>query len=177
MALHIHYNSAFKDMSKEQIEQYCVINEYRLIGSAVFVRNKSFMSKLISRICGGKYKDKAFVPSHVGSLILCGGHIYLFDMKPPKTKDEFMLVMRNFSIDTEQFSLGIIKRINNKYGYLSAIQSAFKYLWWGFREHCSEIHLKELQAQGLFKEYSANQTTPEDLKNILLNYEGNSTND
>jgi hypothetical protein len=45
-------------------------------------------------------------------------------------------------------------------------------MFWGFKEHCSEIHLKALQDQGLFKEYDANKTTPEDLKEILLHYDG-----
>lgn len=180
----VHYNTAFKDMTKEQLTQFCVLNEFQLVGSAVFVKNKALISKLISWVCSGKAEDKSFIPSHVGSLILCGGHVYLFDMKPPKptltrfdeylanSKDEYMVIMRNFGLDTEKFSLGIVQRMNNKYGYLSALQSAFKYLWWGLREHCSEIHLKELQVQGLFKDFSANQTTPEDLKEILLNYKG-----
>lgn len=177
-----HYNSAFAGMSKEQIGQFCNLNEFQLVGSALFAKNKSFVSKLVSWVCKGKAKDEIFIPSHVGSLILCGGHVYLFDMKPPKptltkfedylanTKDEYLLVMRNFALDTEAFSLGILSRVNQRYGYLSAIQSAFKYLWYPLREHCSEIHLKELQKQGLFKEEDANETTPEDLKEILLAY-------
>lgn len=183
MVVHVHFNTAFKDMTKEQLTQYCGLNEYGLVGSAIFVKNKSLMSKIISKVCAGKAQSKDFVPSHIGSLILCGGHVYLFDMKPPKptltrldeylatTKDEYMLVMRNFALDTEKFSLDILSRLNNKYGYLSAIQSAFKWLWYPLREHCSEIHLKALQAQGLFKEHSANATTPEDLKEILLQHE------
>ena len=180
-----HFNTAFKDMTKDQIEMYVKIHKEKLVGSAVFVKNTALISKAISWVCSGKAKTKDFVPSHVGSLILCGGHVYLFDMKPPKptltkfsdylaeSKDEYLLYMRNFSLDTEKFSLEIIKRVNNNYGYLSALQSAFKYLWWGWREHCSEIHLKALQAQGLFTEYSANATTPEDLKEILDDYKGN----
>ena len=105
-------------------------------------------------------------------------------MKPPRptltrfdeylatTKDEYLLVMRNFGIDTEKFSLGILSRVNQRYGYLSAIQSAFKFLWYPLREHCSEIHLKELQKQELFTNEDANETTPEDLKEILLAYKG-----
>lgn len=180
----VYCNADFRNMTEEQLSQFCMKNDYQLVGSALFVKNKAFVSKLISWVCSGKAKDKTFVPSHVGSLILCGGHIYLFDMKPPvptltrldkylaSSKDEYILVMRNFGLDIEKFSLGIVGRMNKKYGYLSAIQSAFKYLWWGFREHCSEIHLKELQEQGLFKKYDANQTTPEDLKEILFAYKG-----
>lgn len=183
MVVHVHHNTAFENMTKEQLEQFCILREFALVGSAVFVKNKAFISKIISWVCLGKAESKDFVPSHVGSLILAGGHVYLFDMKPPRptltrfdeylanTKDEFILVMRNFYLDTEKFSLEILKRYNKPYGYLSAIQSAFKYLWWGFKEHCSEIHLKALQAQGLFKEYDANKTTPEDLKEILLKYD------
>lgn len=184
MVVHVHFNTAFKDMTKKQLEDFCSLKEFSLVGSAVFVKNKAFISKIISWVCSGKAESKDFVPSHVGSLILAGGHVYLFDMKPPrptltrfdeylyKTKDEFMLVMRNFYVDTEKFSLEILSRINKPYGYLSAIQSAFKYMFWGFKEHCSEIHLKALQAQGLFKDKDANKTTPEDLKELLLNYDG-----
>lgn len=183
MTLQIHYNTAFKDMTEEQIKQFCILREFGLIGSAVFVKNKSFISKMVSWVCSGKAETKDFVPSHVGSLILVGGHVYIFDMKPPRptltrfddylinSQDEFMLVMRNFAINTEAFSLEVLKRYNKPYGYLSAIQSAFKYMRWGFKEHCSEIHLKALQAQGLFTKYDANETTPEDLKEILFHYD------
>ena len=179
-----HFKSAFAGMTKADIEQFCVLNEYQLIGSALFAKNKSFISKAVSWVCQGKAKDEKFIPSHVGSIVLAGGHVYLFDMKPPKptltrldkylatTKDDYLLVMRNFPLNTETFSINIIKRMNEHYGYLSAIQSAFKYLWYPLREHCSEIHLKELQAQGLFQAYNANKTTPEDLKKILLSYPG-----
>lgn len=182
--MRIHYNTAFQDLTKDELNQFCVFNEYQLVGSALFVKNKSLISKLVSWVCSGKAEDKTFIPSHVGSLVLIGGNVYLFDMKPPKatltklvdylstSKDEYMLVMRNFGLDIEKFSIGVCSRVNQKYGYISAIQSAFKYLWWGLREHCSEIHLKELQEQGLFKGYSANETTPEDLKEILLKYSG-----
>lgn len=184
MVVHVHYNTAFENMTEDQIKQFCKLRQIDLVGSAVFVKNKAFVSKVISWVCSGKAESKDFVPSHVGSLILAGGHVYLFDMKPPRptltrfdeylanTKDEFMLVLRNFSVDTEKFSLNILSRLNKPYGYLSAIQSAFKYMFWGFKEHCSEIHLKALQDQGLFKEYDANKTTPEDLKEILLHYDG-----
>lgn len=179
-----HNNTAFAGMTKAEIEQFCILNEFQLIGSALFTKNKSFISKVVSWVCKGKAKNQKFIPSHVGSIVLAGGHVYLFDMKPPKptltrldkylatTKDEYLLVMRNFALNTETFSINIINRMNERYGYLSAIQSAFKYLWYPLREHCSEIHLKELQAQGLFNAYNANKTTPEDLKEILLNYSG-----
>lgn len=177
----LHYNTAFESLTPETIEDFVEQNKNTLVGSAVFVKNAAFISKLISWVCSGKAQDKNFIPSHVGSLVMVGGQVYLFDMKPPKptlthfvdylknTKDEFLLVMRDFKLDTEAFSLEIVNRMNKRYGYLSAIQSAFKYMYYGFREHCSEIHLKALQAQGLFWGYDANKTTPEDLKEILLN--------
>ena len=182
MKVQIHDYNFFEKMTKEQITNYCKAHELELVGSAIFVKNKAFISKVISWVCSGKAESKDFVPSHVGSLIFAGGYVYLFDMKPPRptltrldeylsqTKDNFILVMRNFNVNTEKFSLEILSRINKPYGYLSAIQSAFKYMFWGFKEHCSEIHLKALQAQGLFKKYNANKTTPEDLKEILFNY-------
>lgn len=177
----IHYNTAFQGLKKEQIEKWLTLYKHRLIGSAVFVKGSGIIAELIQKVCSSKAENKSFIPSHVGSLIEIGGQIYLFDMKPPRgtirpfdeyilnSKDEFMLVMRDFELDTEKFSADICARVNKSYGYLSAIQSAFKYLWWGYKEHCSEIHLKELQEQGLFESYDANETTPEDLLNILLN--------
>ena len=171
-------------ISKDNITEFCEENKAGLIGSAVFVKNNSVMSKVISWVCSGKAESKDFVPSHVGSIVLAGGALYLFDMKPPRptltrldeylasTKDQYIIVMRNFDINPEKFSLDIIKRYNKPYGYLSAVQSAFKCMFWGFKEHCSEIHFKALQEQGFFKEYNANKTTPEDLKEILLHYEG-----
>ena len=81
MVVHVHKNTAFQDMTKDQITKFCSIRQYELIGSAVFVKNKALISKVISWVCSGKAESKDFVPSHVGSLILVGGHVYLFDMK------------------------------------------------------------------------------------------------
>lgn len=175
----IYYNKDFA-RSKDQINKWIFLNKYRLAGSAIFTKNNTFISKAISWACHNEYPENDFNPSHVGSLILIANDIYIFDMKPPKanitkledyllnTKDDFMLIIRDFELDIEKFSFDICKRINQNYGYLSAIQSACKYLWFPFREHCSEVHLKELQIQNLFLDENANKITPENLLRILV---------
>ena len=167
------------NLSNDERVKWIENNKNNLVGSAVFVCGKSKISKLISRVCKGKSKNKLFVPSHVGSLVLVGGNIYKFDMQPPcarivplsewmnKTQDDYIILMRDFKLDTEKFSADVCSRINKRYGYFSAVQSAFKYLWWGLREHCSEVHLKCLQSQGLFTGVNANKTTPVSLYEIL----------
>lgn len=175
----IYSNLDFKNMNADEIENFIKQNKQALAASAIFVKGKSKISKMISWVCKGKSKNKEFVPSHVGSLVLVGGNVYKFDMVPPcakltslkdyilKSKETYIIAFRDFDCDIEKFSLDVCSRINRRYGYLSALQSAFKYLYYPLREHCSEIHLKCLQLQGLFKEYSANATTPDDLFRIL----------
>lgn len=183
----IYSNFEFKNMNTEEIENFINQNKQALAGSAIFVKGKSKISKMISWVCKGKSENKEFVPSHVGSLVLVGRTIYKFDMMPPcakitslkdyikKSKETYIIAMRNFDIDVEKFSIDVCSRLNRRYGYLSALQSAFKYLYYPFREHCSEIHLRCLQNQGLFKEYSPNATTPDDLFRMLRKTSG-STN-
>lgn len=167
-------------MKREHLEKWIKLYKMQLVGSAIFTQNNgSLISRLISKVTQEDCTD-SFVPSHVGSLVLIGGNVYIFDMKPPKakltrledyilkTKDIFVIVMRNFELNTEEFSVNVCERVNQNYGYLSAIQSAFKWLWYPLREHCSEIHLKELQKQGLFPGHDPNETTPEDMYHILL---------
>lgn len=183
MVVFIYDNNFFHNKTAEEIDNWIEETKYLLVGSAIFVKGKNAISKAISWVCKGKSKNKEFVPSHVGSLVFVGGNVYKFDMMPPsakltklrdyilKTKDEFKIVTRDFELDREKFSLDICSRVNRRYGYLSALQSAFKYLWYPLREHCSEIHLKALQAQNLFTQYKANSATPDDIYRILC-FEG-----
>ena len=106
----------FKGMEREKF--YLWIHEHKqaLIGSAVFTKNNTFGSKLVSwaQKVHDKSKDE-FIPSHTASIIEKDGDLYLFDMKPPKasvqpltryllaTDDEYILVLRNFPIDTKIF--------------------------------------------------------------------------
>lgn len=175
----IYSNKDFAKMSLGDIRDFVVKNRRRLIGSAVFTRNKSVISRLICYVSKGREPDAIFVPSHTGSIIGLRGEVFCFDMKPPEgkitslveylstTEDEFRLVVPDFLLNDSAFSDFISKRIGQSYGYVSALQSAFRGLRWGSSEHCSEIHLKALQAQGLFVEYDANKTTPFDLVHIL----------
>jgi|GEM_PF-1691270 len=175
----IYTGDYLKNLTDNGLIHFLDVNRLKLAGSAVFTRNKSLVSKIVSSVCRGKCDKEEWIPSHVGSLVLMGGGVYLFDMKPPKatltklknyikeTNDDFIIVMRDFELDVEKFSFNICDRNKNYYGYISAVQSAFKWLWYPLREHCSEIHLKELNEQKLFTQYKPNNTTPKDLLEIL----------
>lgn len=170
----------YKKIDERLLMSWISVYKNKLAGSAIFVRNESLLSKIISSVCKNKCPDKTFIPSHVGSLVLVGGDVAVFDMVPPKAKitplidyltstdDDYEIVMRDFDLDVEKFSFGIVERVNKRYGYLSAIQSAFKWLWYPLREHCSEIHLRELQKQRLFEGIDANEITPDGLYHLLI---------
>lgn len=169
-----HYNTAFEGMTKEQIEKWIDLKKERFVGSAVFTSNKSTISKLV-RWAENRGKEKhSFVPSHVGSVVMQDGKVYIFDMKPPKatktllseyiynTKDEFVIVLRDFMLDTQMFSANILEYEGRLYPYLSAIRSICKLIPSKWARHCSELHLRELQKQGLFTELNP-EITPLEL--------------
>lgn len=151
----------FKSMEREKF--YLWIHEHKqaLIGSAVFTRNKTWGSKIVSwaQRIHDKTKDK-FVPSHTGSIIEKDGELLLFDMKPPKasvqpltryllaTDDEYILVLRDFPIDTTIFSQLIIYHLGEFYAYFSAIRSVFTKRQTKFVNHCSELHARSLALVG-----------------------------
>lgn len=169
-----HFNSAFKDMLIEDIDKWISFNYERLIGSAVFTKNKSVTSKLVCWAEKWRCKDNGFVPSHTGSIIEYENKLYIFDMKPLKariqplneyllnTKEEFALVLRNFMLDTKMFSINIAEHIGEFYPYMSAVRSVFTKRQSKWRRHCSELHLRELQKQGLFTELNP-EITPDEL--------------
>lgn len=178
MKIQIHFNSAFKNMSLEQITKWIKLNHKRLIGSAIFTRNTSITSKIVQWAEKWKCKGCEFTPSHVGSIIEYNGEVYLFDMKPlhatiqplvtylHETKDEFALVLRNFNLDTNMFSKNILEHNNEFYPFMSAIRSVFTKRESKWRRHCSELHLRELQKQDLYKEINS-EITPDELWHIL----------
>ena len=106
----------FKNMEREKFYLWVHEHKQALIGSAVFTRNNTWGSKIVS--FAQKIHDKAkadFIPSHVGSIIEKDGDLFLFDMKPPKasvqpltryllaTNDEYILVLRDYPIDKTIF--------------------------------------------------------------------------
>lgn len=169
----------FKQMEREKF--YLWIHEHKqaLIGSAVFTKNNKLGSKLVSwaQKVHDKSKDE-FIPSHTASIIEKDGQLYLFDMKPPKasvqpltryllaTDDDYVLLLRNFPLDTFMFSQNMIYHIGEFYAYLSALRSVFTKRQTKFVRHCSEMHLTELQKQGLYLNVNR-EITPNELLTLF----------
>lgn len=170
----IHFDSAFKIMTADQIDKWIKLNKNRLIGSAIFTANDTIGSKIVRWAESWKNKKSGFKPSHTGSIIKYRNDLYIFDMKPPKakvtlfidyllnTKDKFALIMRDFELDANMFSLNLQEHIGESYPYMSAIRSVFTKRQSKWRRHCSEMHLRELQKQGIYKELNP-EITPDEL--------------
>lgn len=169
----------FKKMDRESFYLWIHAHFNQLIGSAVFTRNKKLGSRLVS--WAQKVHDKSkeeFIPSHTGSIIEKDGELYLFDMKPPKasiqhltryllsTKDDYILVLRDFPLDTFMFSQNLLYHVGEFYAYLSALRSVFTKRKTKFVRHCSEMHITELQKQGLYKDINP-EITPNELLNLF----------
>lgn len=179
----IHYKTAFEGITPEGLEKWINFNKTRLIGSAIFTKNKSITSKIVRWAESWTCKDKHFIPSHVGSIILYNNNVYIFDMKPLharvqklsdyilNTDEDFVLVMRNFVLDTKMFSLNIAEHIGEFYPFMSAIRSVLTKRQSKWRRHCSELHFRELQKQGLFKTINA-EITPDELLHVLKDQQG-----
>lgn len=152
----------FKNMPREEF--YYWINQHYeyLIGSAIFTRNKKKLgSKIVSWV--QKIHDKSdepFVPSHTASIIEQDGTLYCFDMKPPRasvtaltryllsTDDDYILVLRDFPLDTFMFSKNISYHIGEFYAYFSALRSVFTKRQTKWVTHCSELHARQIGLQG-----------------------------
>lgn len=151
----------FKSMEREKFYLWIHEHKMQLIGSAVFTKNNTFGSKLVSwaQKVHDKSKDE-FIPSHTASIIEKDGDLYLFDMKPPKasiqpltryllsTDDEYILVLRDFPLDTKIFSESIIYHLGEFYAYFSALRSVFTKRQTKFVTHCSELHARILALLG-----------------------------
>lgn len=178
----IHFKSAFANMSLEEINKWISFNREQLIGSAIFTKNKSVTSKIVCWAEEWHCKKVCFVPSHTGSIIDYNGVLHIFDMKPLKakiqpldkflkeTKDEYALVLRNFQLDTRMFSINIAEHIGEFYPYMSAVRSVFTKRQSKWRRHCSELHLRELQKQGILTELNP-EITPDELMHAILENE------
>lgn len=174
----MHFNTAFEGMRIDEIDNWISFNYERLIGSAVFTKNKSLTSKLVRWAEKWRCKDECFVPSHTGSIIEYNGNLYIFDMKPLRAKiqplneylidadEDFILVLRDFRLDTKMFSVNVAEHIGEFYPYMSAIRSVFTKRQSKWRRHCSELHLRELQKQGLYTNINP-EITPDELLHLL----------
>lgn len=149
------------NMPREEFYLWIHKNYETLIGSAIFTRSKSFTSKLVS--WAQKVHDKTkepFIPSHTASIIEQDGMLYCFDMKPPRasvtaltryllsTDDDYILVLRDFPLDTFMFSKNISYHIGEFYAYFSALRSVFTKRQTKWVTHCSELHARQIGLQG-----------------------------
>ncbi len=176
----IHQNTAFCAMRIDEIDKWISFNYERLIGSAVFTKNNSLTSKIVRWAEGWKCKEKDFIPSHTGSIIEYDSELYIFDMKPLKARiqplneyllnadEEFVLVLRDFALDTKMFSINIAEHIGEFYPYMSAIRSVFTKRQSKWRRHCSEMHARMLDLCGhKFPKGFNFECTPLELFNFL----------
>lgn len=172
--LQMHANTSFKNMNADEIQKWIIFNYDRLIGSAVFTKNKSLTSKIVRHVESWKCKNKCFIPSHTASVIEYNNDIYMFDMKPlrasvkpladylSETQDDYVLILRNFELDTRMFSINIAEHINEFYPFMSALRSVLNKRQTKWSRHCSELHLRELQKQGILTHLNP-EITPDEL--------------
>lgn len=171
-------NNIFYELPLSEFLVFTNSNREKLIGSAVFTRNQSITSKVVSAFEGIKCKDKAFIPSHTGSIIEDKGNLYIFNMKPLKaskillkdyvrtTKDDYIIVLKDFKLDNYMFSQNILEHEGEFYPFFSAIRSVFSKRNSKWRRHCSELHLRELQKQGIMRDINP-EITPDELFHIM----------
>lgn len=151
----------FVDMPREQFYLWIKEHYEALIGSAIFTKNNRLGSKLVSfaEKVHDRSKDK-FIPSHTASIIEKDGNLYCFDMKPPRasitsltryllsTDDDYILVLRDFELNTFMFSKNIGYHIGEFYPYFSALRSIFTKRQTKWVTHCSELHARMIALQG-----------------------------
>ena len=170
-----------ESLDREDFYLWILEHKQELIGSAVFTKNNKLGSKLVSfaQKIHDKSKEK-FIPSHTASIIEKDNQLYLFDMKPPKasiqpltryllsTDDDYILVLRNFPLDTFMFSQNMLFHVGEFYAYLSAIRSVFTKRQTKFVTHCSELHAREIAKQGVqFPKGFNLECTPNELLEVF----------
>lgn len=176
----IYDKNFFRMMLREELKEWIKNNYTNLIGSAIFTKNNSLTSKIVSWAeSWGKKKNK-FIPSHTGSIIEVNKELYIFDMKPPKasmqplfnylyaSRDEFILILRNFDINTYTFNNFLLFHVGEVYPYLSAIRSVFTKRQTKWKNHCSELHARLLDLCGCkFPDNFNFECTPLELLDFL----------
>lgn len=174
----IHYKSAFKDLTPEELEGWLKVNREKLIGSAIFTRNNSITSKIVRWAERLRTGCKGFVPSHTGAIIEYLDELYIFDVKPLRssvqplkdyllyTSEDYILYVRDFDVDIKMFSLNCVYHIGDWYPFGSAIRSVLTKRQTKNAKHCSEFVLREWQKQGLFPHVNA-EISPDELLHLL----------
>lgn len=173
-----------RSLSRPRLSKWISYNFNNLIGGATFTIGKTPIVPIIQHFTK-KYSKSNFTPAHTGSIIACGGLLYVFNMTPPKsnivelmdyilsdTDEDFRIIYRgeNFELDTKAYSEYLHTKVGQKYGYLSALEciSPLRKILFNFSEHCSEIHVKALQRQGYFKNIKADDICPSELYEIMI---------
>lgn len=177
-------NEFFKEKTRSEIRKWINANKGKLVGSAIFTKGQSYTANIVAWAEGWKCPQKSsFRPSHTGSIIEQNGELLIFDMKPPKasvqnlekylwtTNESFEILLRDFELDTMMFSANLLSEVGRGYPYMSAIRSVFSKRETKWNCHCSELHLRELQKQGLYLDVNG-EITPDELLHIMENSEG-----
>lgn len=164
------------------LDKWLSENKKQLIGSCIFTRrDDNIMANIIANFTKGSSYENEFVPSHIGTIFEKDGELKVLNILAPKTtvsnlrdilntyKGKLVLCLRDFHINTENFSNAIAKYEGMEYGFLSAFQTIFENIEIKEGLHCSEVHLLELQKEGLFKGINANKITPNTLLRLLVN--------
>jgi len=176
----VFYKEYFKNMLREDIRLWLDMHRERLAGSAIFTRGHSITANIVAWAEGWRCTDKkGFCPAHTGSIIERDRELIIFDMKPPRastqslekylwtTKEDFVIVLRDFELDTRMFSLNLLSQVGRGYPYLSAIRSVFSKRETKWNCHCSEMHLRELQKQMVYINVNS-EITPDELLHIMV---------
>lgn len=179
MTVIVHFNTAFENMTRDDIKSWITLNRHKLVGSAIFTKSNSIVSKVVRWAEQWQEPDWGFVPSHVGAVVKKDGELYVVDVIPPKvrlvrlidylmrTDIEFALVLRNFPLNGKMFSINLLDKVGEWYPYMSAIRSVFTKRRTKYRQHCSEAVLRQYQLQGRFKNINV-ECTPLELYNIMI---------
>lgn len=179
----VFYKEYFKEMTREQIRYWIYKHRVQLVGSAIFTKGTTLGAKLVVWAEGWTCKEKGFCPSHTGSIVEKDGETLIFDMKPPRattqsletylwtTKEDFVIVLRDFELDTKMFSETVLDHVGQGYPYMSAIRSVFNKRATQWANHCSELHLRKLQMQSLFTDVNA-EITPDELLHVFIDNGG-----
>lgn len=178
----IYAKKIFKGFSKVKFNRWILKHKKELVTGAIFTYTDKKLGKLIKHFTQKhKIDETGFIPTHVGNIILIGEEIFVMNIMPPKNSimplvdfiynaDFDYQIVTFDGIDAEQYANDSLKENNKPYGYLSAVQCAFKALNWlpNRKSHCSEYFIKCLQNQGFYTDVKADDISPIQALNLLL---------
>ena len=176
----IFYKSFFKDKTREDIRIWIDMHKEKLVGSAIFTKGTGITANLVVWAESWTDKCKGFKPSHTGSIVEKDGKVIIFNMIPPRgstqsletylwtTKENFVIVLRDYEIDTNVFNKGTLEHVGQGYPYMSAIRSVFTKRPTQWNAHCSELFARVTVMSGhAFSEAFNLECTPNELLHEL----------